>query len=105
MTRLTVSLIAFLFTTFAAFGEDTAKSTAYTAEVTGVVCAACKVHVTDAFKKLPGVDKVEFARGEKDGTQKVSFASTASGLTKEDAIKALGEAAKEYAIVSLNKAK
>jgi copper chaperone CopZ len=91
-------------TAFSALGEDVAKSTAYTAEVTGVVCAACKAHVTDAFKKLPGVDKVEFAKGEKEGTQKVSFASTASGLTKADAVKALGEAAKEYSIVSLDKA-
>ncbi len=103
MNRLTVFLSA-LFFAFTAFGEDTAKSTAYTAEVTGVVCAACKAHITEAFKKLPGVDKVEFAKGEKEGTQKVSFASSATSLSKEDAVKALGEAAKEYSILSLNKA-
>lgn len=103
MTRITLFLAA-LFCTLAAFGED-GKSTAYTAEVTGVVCAACKAHVTDAFKKLPGVDKVEFAKGDKEGTQKVTFASSAQALTKEDAVKALGEAAKEYSIVSLGKAK
>ncbi|CAN5703154.1 hypothetical protein BH11VER1_BH11VER1_12370 [soil metagenome] len=102
MTRCTVFLASLLFA-FTAFGEDTAKSTAYTAEVTGVVCAACKAHLTEVFKKLPGVEKVEFAKGEKEGTQKVSFASSAPTLSKEDAVKALGEASKEYSILSLNK--
>lgn len=104
MKRIALFLIT-LLTTLVAFGEDSGKSTAYTAEVTGMVCAACKMHVTAAFKKLPGVDKVEFAKGEKEGTQKVTFASTAVSLTKEDAVKALGEAASQYSIVSLNKAR
>lgn len=104
MKRAALFLVT-LFTTLAGFGEDSGKSTAYTAEVTGVVCAACKSHVTAALKKLPGVDKVEFAKGEKEGVQKVTFASTTSSLTKADAIKALGDASSQYAIISLDKAK
>lgn len=103
MIRTAFFLVAIL-TAFAAFGEDRGKPTTYTAEVTGVVCAACKMHVTAIFKKLPGVDKVEFAKGGKEGTQKVTFASTAAGLTREDAIKVLGSASNEYSILSLDKA-
>lgn len=104
MTRLTTFLVTLLLS-FTAFGEDQGKTTAYTAEVSGLVCAACKMHVTEAFKKLPGVDKVEFAKGEKEGIQKVTFTSSASSLSKEDAVKALGDASSQYPVVSLNKAK
>ncbi len=104
MKQIIVLLAAFLIP-FAVFAEENGKSTAYTAEVTGVVCAACKMHITAALKKLPGVDKVEFAKGEKEGAQKVTFASTTASLTKDDATKALGDAASQYSIVSLNKAK
>lgn len=104
MTRLTVFLTTLLFA-FTAFGEDNAKSTAYSVEVAGVVCAACKMHVTEAFKKLPGVEKVEFAKGEKEGTQKVSFTSSAASLTREDAVKSLGDASSQYDILSFSKAK
>lgn len=80
------------------------KATDYTATVSGVVCSACKAHVTTAFKKLPGVETVSFAKGDKEGTQTVTFNSTAA-LTKEDAIKALGEDAKNYEVLALEKTK
>lgn len=84
---------------------DTARATDYTATVNGVVCSACKEHVTAALKKLPGVQTVSFAKGEKEGTATVTFNSTAPALTKEDAVKALGDDAKSYEVLSLEKSK
>jgi copper chaperone CopZ len=85
--------------------DEPSKATDYTATVTGVVCSACKIDVTAAMKKLPGVETVSFAKGDKDGTAIVTFNSTAPALTKEDAVKALGEHAKEFEVLSLEKSK
>jgi copper chaperone CopZ len=90
---------------FIAKAEEPSKATDYTATVNGVVCAACKAHVTAAIKKLPGVETVSFAKGDKDGTAVVTFNSTAPALTKDDAVKALGEDAKEFEVLSLEKSK
>ena len=105
--RLLFLLVPALAATLLSFAraEEPAKATDYTATVNGVVCSACKAHVTAAIKKLPGVDTVSFAKGDKDGTAIVTFNSTAPALTKEDAVKALGEDAKEFEVLSLEKAK
>src|SRR5436190_14840722 len=89
---------------FFAKADEPSKATDYTATVNGVVCAACQAHVTAAIKKLPGVEVVSFAKGDKDGTAIVTFNSTAPTLTKADAVKALGEHAKEFEVLSLEKA-
>lgn len=102
LIALSVSLISFLSQ---AADPVKAAATDYTATVNNVVCAACKAHVTEAFKKLPGVETVSFAKGDKAGTAKVTFNSTAPALTKEDAAKALGEDAKTYEVISLEKTK
>ena len=88
-----------------AAAADPAKATDYTATVNGVVCSACKAHVTAARKKLPGVETVSFAKGDKEGAAVVTFNSTAPALTKDDAVKALGEDAKIYEVLSLEKSK
>lgn len=85
--------------------EPATKATDYTAVVNGVVCAACKAHVTAAFKRLPGVETVSVARGDKEGTATVTFNSTSASLTKTDAVKALGDDAKTYEVLSLEKTK
>ena len=77
----------------------------YTAVVTGIVCQSCKATVTEAMKKLPGVREVEFAKGEKPGQQKVTFATAVDNLTKNDAVRALAEHASEFEILSFDKAK
>lgn len=84
---------------------EEASKTKYVANLTGVVCGACKKSVTSSLQKLPGVVKVDFEKGEKADTQKATFESTSAALTKEQAIKALGDTAKEFVIVSLEKAK
>ncbi len=96
---LTFALCAF------SLADEPARATDYAATVTGVVCSACKEHVTTALKKLPGVQTVSFARGDKEGTAIVTFNSTAPALTKKDAVKALGEDAKNYEVLSLEKAR
>jgi copper chaperone CopZ len=84
---------------------EPAKATDYTATVKGVVCSACKEHVTVALKKLPGVETVSFAKGDKADTAVVTFNSSAPALTREDAVKALGEDAQHYEVVTLEKAR
>ena len=70
----------------------------YIAEMTGMVCAGCKDHVTSSFTKLEGVSKVQIAPGEKAGTQKVTVTSTSASLTKEQAVAALGASASTYIV-------
>jgi len=47
---------------------------------------------------LEGVSNVEVLKGEKAGTQKVIVTSSSSELTKEQAIKSLGDNAKKYVV-------
>lgn len=82
--------------------EDAAQIP-YTAVVTGVVCQSCKNALTVALKKLPGVKEVEFAKGDKPGTQKLTFKSSSGTLSKSDAETALGDHAKEFTVVSFDR--
>ena len=70
----------------------------YIAEMTGMVCAGCKDHVTASFTKLEGVSKVQIVPGDKPGTQKVTVTSTSATLTKEQAVAALGASATTYIV-------
>ena len=100
-TFLLPALIGFCLPLLA---EDSAK-TKYSATFTGIVCQECKAKVTNAIKTLPGVTEVEFSKGAKSGWQIVSFAATSEVLTKVDAVKALGEHAKEFTVQSFDKTK
>lgn len=105
----TALMKAFLFLILAAvlsinaFAGDT-KAVTYVAEMTGMVCAGCKQHVTESFTKLEGVSKVEIVPGDKPGTQKVTVTSTTAGLTKEQAVTALGASASTYVVHQWKKA-
>ncbi len=81
------------------------KPTQYTAVVTGIVCQSCKATVSDALKKLPGVKEVDFAKGDLEGSQKLTFTAKSDSLTKNDAELALGEHAKEFAVVTFEQSK
>ena len=76
----------------------------YVAEMSGMVCAGCKDHVTASFTKLAGVSTVAIVPGDKPGTQKVTVTSTSAALTKEQAIAALGAAAATYVVHAWKKA-
>lgn len=92
---------AFIFTllallTLPAMAADTPVN--YIVEMTGMVCAGCKDHVTASFTKLEGVSKVQIVPGDKPGTQKVTVTSTSPSLTKEQAVAALGTSASTYIV-------
>ncbi len=96
-----MSRTAFLFAVLALFAAPAMAADApvnYIAEMTGMVCAGCKDHVTASFTKLEGVSKVQIAPGDKPGTQKVTVTSTSSSLTKEQAVAALGTSASTYIV-------
>ena len=96
MIRHLILLIALSLSPVCAPAAD--KPVTYVAEMSGMVCAGCKDHVTSALTKLEGVSKVEIAVGEKPGTQKVTVTSTAPALTKEQAVAALGASASTYIV-------
>ncbi|OYW75110.1 MAG: hypothetical protein B7Z37_14925 [Verrucomicrobia bacterium 12-59-8] len=92
---------AFFFALFALFTVPAMAGNApvnYIAEMTGMVCAGCKDHVTASFTKLDGVSKVQIVPGDKPGTQKVTVTTTSPSLTKEQAIAALGPSASTYIV-------
>ncbi|MCB1278822.1 heavy-metal-associated domain-containing protein [Prosthecobacter sp.] len=96
MTRAAILLaLLSLFTTSLIAGD---QPVAYIAEMTGMVCAGCKDHVTASFTKLDGVSKVQIIPGDKPGTQKVTVTSSSSALTKEQAVAALGTSASTYIV-------
>lgn len=96
MTRRLILLVALACSSVCAFAAD--KPVTYVAEMSGMVCAGCKEHVTASFTKLEGVSKVEIVVGDKPGTQKVTLTSTSAVLTKEQAVAALGSAASTYIV-------
>jgi len=99
MKKFLTTIFLALTTTGMVIAAD-AKPVKYTATMTGVVCSACKKTVRDSFAKI-GATKIEIKAGAKEGEQQVTFESTKAGLTKEEAIKALGEAADEFKVVTL----
>jgi copper chaperone CopZ len=74
--------------------EAEAKSIEYVAGMTGITCGGCESGVRAAFMKLPGVTEVKFTAGSKPKTKKVTVLSAQGGITKEDAVKALGKTTK-----------
>ncbi|MFN0077815.1 MAG: heavy-metal-associated domain-containing protein [Prosthecobacter sp.] len=96
MTRLACLLALISLVTLPVLAAD--QPVTYTAEMTGMVCAGCKDHVTAAFTKLDGVSNVAIVAGDKPGTQKVTVTSTSPALTKEQAVAALGASASTYVV-------
>ena len=96
MTRLTFLAALISFGILPAMAGDAPVN--YIAEMTGMVCAGCKDHVTASFTKLEGVTKVQIVPGDKAGTQKVTVTSTSANLTKEKAIATLGSSASTYIV-------
>lgn len=99
--------IAALFALVAVFAVQTmagdAKHT-YIGDITGVVCAACKAHVSETLTaKLPGVEKIDITKGEKEGVNIITIVAKQADVTKDTAMAALGDLAKNYQITSLTK--
>ena len=73
----------------------------YQGEVAGIMCIHCTNKVEAAMKKLPDVQSVKITRNEKGGLPKLEIIATNARITREDAVKALGDDAKMYDIRSL----
>lgn len=83
---------------------DDNKPVTYEGQITGVVCASCKAHITAALtQKLTDVVSVDVKAGETPDTQKLIVVAHNNGITKESATEALGTYAKNYQILSLAK--
>lgn len=99
LAALFALLAVFAVQTFAADEKHT-----YTGDITGVVCAACKAHVSEALTaKLPGVEKIDITKGEKEGVNTITIVSKDANVTKDTAMAALGDLAQNYQITSLTK--
>lgn len=80
------------------------KAITYEGEITGVVCASCKSHITAALtQKLTDVVSVNVKKGDTPDTQKLIVVANNPDITKESATEALGTYAKNYQILKLEK--
>lgn len=95
------AILLFLFITSAALVAGEPPQHIYRGEVAGVVCAACASHVKTALSKLEGVTSVKITLPEGGGVPKLEVVSSSEKLTREMAVKALGDYSKMYDIRSL----
>ena len=100
MKHLLKLLLCLLFTATACTAGDPVKFV-YRGEVAGIMCIHCTNKVEAAMKKLPDVQSVKITRDEKGGLPKLEIIATNARITREDAVKALGDDAKMYDIRSL----
>lgn len=75
----------------------------YEGKITGLYCSACAGKLKASLGRLAGVTRVKIAGTGEAGVQRLRVDSTSPELTKEAAIKALGEDAKTFTILSLEK--
>ena len=109
LLSLIIAILALVTSVVCSVAAEPAKAGDFTyeGEINGVVCASCVEHVTTALmKKLDGAVSVEVKRGGLEGgPQKLLIVSKNGGLTKEDAVTAMGSYAKAYEILKLEKKK
>ncbi len=73
----------------------------YEGEVAGVMCSACSNHVQTAVKTIPGVQSVTVTPAKDGGLPKLHITATSAKISREEAVKALGEKSKMYDVRSL----
>lgn len=105
MKPIQTTLILLLFAITAPFlrASDPTPTHTYRGEVAGVMCSACSNHVKTALSKLEGVTSVKVTRGEPGAPAKLEVVSSSLNLTREAAVKALGDYSKTYDIRSLKR--
>lgn len=94
-------LILLLLATSLLRAADPALHT-YKGEVAGVMCSACSNHVQTALKTLPGVRDVTIQPAKQGGLPVLTIVSSSAAITKEAAVKALGDKASQYVIQGLS---
>jgi copper chaperone CopZ len=82
---------------------DAPKPIRYEGRIAGVVCSACSSSVKEALMSLEGVKDVRIIVNQDGSVPRLEITSTSPNLTREAAIKALGGAAADYQVQSLEK--
>ena len=101
-----ITLLILSAYTLQSFAEDKKPAHfSYDGKITGLYCSACADKVKAALGKLEGVTRVKITSAEEQGTQKLHLESSSDTITKDAAIKALGEDAKSFTVLSLERAK
>ncbi len=100
MKHLTQLLLSLLFAATACTAGDPVTFV-YQGGVGGLMCIHCTNKVEAAMKKLPDVQSVKISRDDKGGPPRLEIIATNAKITREDAVKALGEDAKMYDVRSL----
>lgn len=90
-----------IFLMMTAWGHAAEPSYTYEGEVPGVFCSVCSAHVKAALGKMPGVQEVKIKLAPEGRLPLVMIKASSGTLTREDAIKALGDKTKQYDIRSL----
>ncbi len=75
----------------------TSEESTYLVTMTGVTCGGCQSYVRGSFKDFQGFKSIKFADGTEKGTQAVTVIA-AEGVTKEQAIAALGKKANTFVV-------
>lgn len=103
MKRLLFGLTA-IFTSHSAIqAADAAQPVRYEGRIAGVVCSACSASVKEALMSLEGVKEVRITVSQDGSVPRLEITSTSPHLTREAAMKALGSAAADYQVQSLEK--
>ena len=99
--RLLLAAAAVLIS-FTAARAETAAS--YVGEITGLVCASCKMEVVDALSKMDGVKNVEIVASNQPDIRKITIATTRDSLTSADVNQTLEKVSKDFKVTKLEKA-
>jgi copper chaperone CopZ len=100
-----VAFAALLFLSFALESQGADKNALYLydGKISGLYCNACAAKVQAALRKLEGVGRVKITSSEDHGVQLLRIESSSAAITKEAAVRALGEDAKAFTILSLER--
>ena len=100
MKTLFRTLAIVLATSAAAIAGDIT----YEGQITGVVCGACKDHVTEALMKVDGIKSVEIAPTNVPEIRHITIKGTKENFSASDANNALAAAHGEnYKVTKLDK--
>ncbi|MBB5040171.1 heavy-metal-associated domain-containing protein [Prosthecobacter dejongeii] len=74
----------------------------YQGEVAGLFCSACSAHVKSSLMTIKGVKEVKIKMAPEGQLPKLTLIATTDQLTREDAVRALGDKAKSFDVRTLN---
>ncbi|RBP45905.1 copper chaperone CopZ [Roseimicrobium gellanilyticum] len=105
MTRFILTIVALILGIMPDLkaGDKATAAHVYEGRITGLFCGACAGKVKASLRKLAGVAEVKITSTSETGVQKVRIESSSADITKEAAILALGEDARSFTLLDLEK--